>query len=59
MSDDRARAVGAFVIALAIGLLGALGAGVALWAVYGWPAAVGFWGVLAIVTAFLILQTEA
>ena len=60
MPDDRKmRAATAFLLAVALGIAGAVGVGVALWFAFGWPAAVAFWGVLALLTAWLILQTEA
>jgi Zn-dependent protease len=59
IDDKRIRAASAFVMALAMGVLGALGVGVALWYAFGWTAAVAFWGVLAMVAAWVIMQSEA
>lgn len=59
INDKRLGALVVFWFALGIGALGALGVGVALWYAFGWTAAVAFWGVLAMLAAWVIMQSEA
>ena len=45
-----------FNLGLTVGCAGVVLVAVALWAAFGWPAAVGFVGTLAIVTGAAILR---
>lgn len=56
MSKNETSAVGLFVLGLTVSCAGATLVMAALWATWGWPAAVGFVGLMLLVIGWAVMQ---